>query len=119
MVFAQDRAPELEAAAGKLLAVVPSGFKFSSVFTEQGIFVVTAENVSKASGVLTLCRELGCTPDDVVSVGDGDNDVEMLELTGRSFVVENGTARAKRAATDIVPSNNDAGFACAVDILLG
>ncbi|MBO4511803.1 MAG: HAD family hydrolase [Victivallales bacterium] len=119
VVFAQHRVNELEAAADKLLAAVPSHFRFSSVFTEQGIFVVTAENVSKASGVLTLCRELGCTPEDVVSVGDGDNDVEMLELTGRSFVVENGTARAKRAATDIVPSNNDAGFACAVDILLG
>jgi len=119
VVFAQDRIEELNVAAEKLLAAVPAHLRFSSVFTEQGIFVVTAENVSKASGLLMLCRELGCSTDDVVAVGDGDNDVEMLSIAGRSFVVDNGTQRAKQAATDIVPSNNDAGFACAVDLLLG
>ena len=118
VVFAQDRCGELNAAAGKLLDAVPKHFRFSSVFTEQGIFVVTAENVSKGSGVASLCNALGCKPEDVASVGDGDNDVEMLALTGRSFVVANGTASAKKVATDIVPSNNEAGFAVAVDLLL-
>ena len=118
VVFAQHRCEELNATAEKLLSAAPKHFRFSSVFTEQGIFVVSAENVSKGSGVLSLCKAIGCAPEDVVSVGDGDNDVEMLALTGRSFVVANGTARAKKVATDIVPSNNEAGFAVAVDLLL-
>lgn len=118
VVFAQERCDELEAAAAKLLESAPANMRFSSVFTEQGIFVITAEGISKAAGIESLCRHLGCNPEDTVSVGDGDNDVEMLGFTGRSFVVANATAKAKKAATDFVPSNNECGFAVAVDRIL-
>jgi phosphoserine phosphatase len=39
---------------------------------------------AKADTVLTLCRNLGCRPDQAIAVGDGANDLEMMKVAGLS-----------------------------------
>ena len=113
--FGAHRADELNLLTDRLIAEArQAGMRFSSVYTERGIFVVTDAQVNKGTGLERLCKAFGCSIDEVAAVGDGENDVEMLATAGRSFAVANAVPRARESATDIVPSNNEAGFAVAV-----
>ena len=47
------------------------------------------EGVSKASGLTFLCDRLGITAADVLAVGDGNNDVEMVKWAGRGVAMGN------------------------------
>ena len=44
-----------------------------------------------------------------MAFGDSENDLEMLELAGYSFAMENGEEKVKRMAKYIAPSNDEAG----------
>jgi Cof subfamily protein (haloacid dehalogenase superfamily) len=43
--------------------------------------------VSKASGLTYVVEELGLTSDDVLAIGDGRNDIEMLQWAGRGVAM--------------------------------
>ena len=47
--------------------------------------------------------------DQIMAFGDSENDLEMLELAGYSFAMENGEEKVKRMAKYIAPSNDEAG----------
>lgn len=59
---------------------------------------------SKAEGLKILLERTGVTMEECVSIGDGDNDVELLSAAGMSYCVENGSDSAKAAAKRICPS---------------
>ena len=50
-----------------------------------------------------------------MTIGNGDNDISMFNLTPWSFAVENGHASAKAAAKFITDSNNNDGVAKAIE----
>ena len=91
-----------------------NGFPFKGVFTEAGIYTANAGSVSKLLGVNDLCQIVGCTPEDVLAVGDGDNDADMLAGCGIGCAVANGTKAAKEAASMVVAACDKEGFADAV-----
>ncbi|RYJ00764.1 MAG: HAD family phosphatase, partial [Actinomycetales bacterium] len=45
---------------------------------------IAPDGVSKASGLDVLCGRFGIDPADVLAVGDGNNDLEMLRWAGRT-----------------------------------
>lgn len=47
--------------------------------------------------------------DQIMAFGDSENDLEMLELAGYSFAMENGEEKVKRMAKYIAPSNDETG----------
>lgn len=59
------------------------------------------EGVSKASGLATVADELHVDPVDVLAIGDGRNDVEMLAWAGRGVAMGQAPAEVK-AAADVV-----------------
>ena len=88
------------------------------VFTEKEIIVIKLSNVNKMTGIRKACEIMGFSTDDVVAVGDGDNDIEMLAGCGVGIVVANATEKAMAVATHVVGSCDDAGFAQAVRMML-
>ena len=60
-------------------------------------FIPTYSN--KGTALSELLHYLQIDPDDCVSFGDQQNDVEMLKLTGISYAMENGVSEAKAVAT--------------------
>ncbi|GAA3537804.1 haloacid dehalogenase [Aeromicrobium flavum] len=56
------------------------------------------EGVSKASGLDVVCRTMGITAQDVLAVGDGNNDVEMLRWAGRGVAMGQAPADVQRVA---------------------
>ena len=44
-----------------------------------------------------------------MAFGDSENDIEMLELAGISYAMENAEESVKEVATKVAPANSQAG----------
>ena len=64
------------------------------------------KGVSKAFGLYKLCEHLNILIDDVIVVGDADNDIEALKIAGLSVAMGNAKQHIKDMC-DIVVSDND------------
>lgn len=69
------------------------------------------EGVSKASGLEVVCVRLGIEAADVLAVGDGHNDYEMLEWAGRGVAMGHAPDRVKNIADDVTGSIDEDGLA--------
>lgn len=78
--------------------------------------VVAPPGVTKWNGVLAHAGRRGITPDEILSVGDGDNDVEMLTRAGVAVAVRGGTERAVAAADHLIDGPESNGWAAILDL---
>jgi Cof subfamily protein (haloacid dehalogenase superfamily) len=78
-----------------------------------------AAGVSKASGLATVCAALGIDAGEVVAVGDGINDVPMLEWAGTGVAVEGSPEPVLAAADRVVPGGESEGVAALLEELAG
>lgn len=67
--------------------------------------------VSKASGLDYLCRRLGIEPADVLAVGDGNNDIEMIDWAGRGVAMGHAPDALKEVADHVTGSIDADGLA--------
>lgn len=77
---------------------------------------VFGREAGKWSMVQRWCAANGHNTSDVVAIGDGLNDVELIQHAGLGIAVANADARVRDVADCIVASNDDNGVA---DALLG
>lgn len=77
----------------------------------RGMFamVVRKAGSSKGTAIAWLAAHYGCSPSEVVGVGDWLNDVPMFKACGRSFVMAQAPAAVKEAATDRLESSAKTG----------
>ena len=68
------------------------------------------EGVSKASGLTYLCDRLGIAPAEVLAVGDGNNDTEMLIWAGRGVAMGQAPESLKVVADAITGTIEDDGL---------
>jgi phosphoglycolate phosphatase (TIGR01487 family) len=61
---------------------------------------------SKMNGVRKGCELLGIDPQQVLAIGDSDNDVRMLRGVGHSVAVGNASLLAKQAAMYVAESDH-------------
>jgi Cof subfamily protein (haloacid dehalogenase superfamily) len=73
------------------------------------------EGVSKASGLERVCGELGVAAEDVLSIGDGRNDVEMLQWSGRGVAMGQAPLEVQEAADFVTATVDDDGAAMELD----
>ena len=69
------------------------------------------EGVSKATGLAKVAERLGVAREDVLAIGDGNNDVEMLRWAGRGVAMANGAPEALEAADAVTASIEEDGVA--------
>jgi HAD superfamily hydrolase (TIGR01484 family) len=67
--------------------------------------------VSKASALSGVCDRLGVAAKDVLAVGDGFNDVEMLEWAGRGVAMGHAPDGLKDVADDVTGTVGEDGLA--------
>jgi 5-amino-6-(5-phospho-D-ribitylamino)uracil phosphatase len=67
--------------------------------------------VSKASGMQLVADRLGVDPADVLAVGDGHNDIEMLQWAGRGVAMGHGPDALKSVADAVVGTVHEDGLA--------
>ncbi|CAA0810544.1 haloacid dehalogenase-like hydrolase family protein [Striga hermonthica] len=61
---------------------------------------IVPPGTSKGNGVRILLDHLGVPPNEIMAIGDGENDVEMLELASLGVVLSNGSEKAKAVANE-------------------
>lgn len=76
---------------------------------------------SKARGVQMVCKHLGIDPAfQLMSIGDAENDVEMLEVSALGVAVGNSCNAARNASDIVLPLNcSEGGVGLALEEILG
>ena len=76
---------------------------------------VTSAKANKGEVVLTLARLLGVAPSEIATIGDQPNDTLMFRASGFSIAMGNASDEVKAKASAVTDSNEDEGFAKAVE----
>ena len=72
---------------------------------------ITSLFATKAKALEKLCEVLGFTRENVLAMGDGDNDMPMIEFAGIGVAMANGEDHIKEAADIIADDCDDFGAA--------
>jgi len=91
---------------------------FSALFKEEAEvinwndgFEIVAPNVSKWSAIKSLLRTLRISPREVVAIGDGPNDIEMLRHVGTGVAMGNAGEEVKAVADFVTGHHENDGLA--------
>lgn len=76
---------------------------------------VLPPGASKGTALRAILKEMVIDPANVLAIGDGENDVEMIQLAGVGVAVANAEQTLKDAADHITLSNEENGVAEAVE----
>jgi hypothetical protein len=76
---------------------------------------VTHPNANKGTVATTLSRMLSIPTAEIATIGDMPNDVLMFRKSGMSIAMGNASADVQKKARFVTASNNDEGFAKAVE----
>lgn len=80
----------------------------------EGWVDVTPPGISKATGLEWLCQQVGVARQNVMAIGDGLNDLEMLEWAGHGVAMANGEPETHEIADAIAGDFLEDGAAAAV-----
>jgi Cof subfamily protein (haloacid dehalogenase superfamily) len=79
---------------------------------------VTPAGTNKGVAVVDLARRLGIPTVGIATIGDMENDVAMFRRSGFSIAMGNSSPEVKRLADAVTLSNDQDGFAAAVEGLI-
>jgi len=97
--------PFVERRFGTRLQVAGSKPRFIE-FTQKG--------VSKGRALAKLAAGMGLTAAEIMAIGDGENDMDMIEYAGIGVAVANAPAAVRAVADYVVASGEEAGVAEAI-----
>lgn len=88
--------------------------KYSGVLSQPYVYEILPKGNNKGTGLKKLAKKLGIKQEEIMAIGDGNNDIEMFEYANYSVAMENGTELAKKAAKYETDSNENDGVAKAI-----
>jgi Cof subfamily protein (haloacid dehalogenase superfamily) len=102
-----------EAAMQKALGAEATAVRSQSYYLD-----VTPPGYDKGTFVQAMAGRQGISTDAVATIGDMQNDLAMFKNSGMSIAMGNATDEIKKLATHVTASNEDDGFARAVEMIL-
>ena len=78
---------------------------------------IVRQGICKAEGLRQLCGLLNIPMQALVTAGDGENDVDMLQAAGLGCCMANGVAAAKAAADRVIGDVREDGLAALIEEL--
>ena len=85
--------------------------RLSCVFTAPVYFEFTAKGIDKAKALETVLKPMGIDASEVISFGDGQNDMSIIEYAGIGVAMGNAVDELKAVADEVTLSNEDDGIA--------
>ena len=79
---------------------------------------ITPPGHDKGTFVAAMARRLGIATAAVATIGDMENDLPMFAGSGVSFAMGDAADQIKRRATHVTASNEEEGFAKAIEMIL-
>jgi Cof subfamily protein (haloacid dehalogenase superfamily) len=116
IVGASSDAAGLQACEAAMQKAV--GAQATAVRSQSYYLDVTPPGCDKGTFVETIARRLGISTDAVATIGDMQNDLAMFRKSGLSIAMGNATDDVKKVATEVTASNEDEGFAGAIEMIL-
>lgn len=80
-----------------------------AVSSGYGCIDILQAGIHKAWGLQELLKRWDIKAEEIMAFGDSENDVEMLQLAGIAYAMENAEERVKEIATEVAPANSQAG----------
>lgn len=100
-----------------LAAIRDFGIEWHVIFNKGSVMALPS-GITKASGLKPVLKDLGLTPEQVVGVGDAENDHAFLSMCGLSVAVANALPAVKDTADLVTPGARGAGVIELIDRLL-
>ncbi|MEA5260411.1 Cof-type HAD-IIB family hydrolase [Arcicella aquatica] len=101
--------PEYLASVG---AKLKAQINHKSITTSKPFFLeIMQKGIDKAASLARLAERLNIHADEIIAVGNANNDLSMIEYAGLGVWVDNVTPEIRHKADVIVASNNDNGVA--------
>ncbi|MCH3922226.1 Cof-type HAD-IIB family hydrolase [Limosilactobacillus sp.] len=96
-----------------IIADLPDELKehYHAVQSQAMIMEFLPQHVNKSVGLKALLDHFGEDFSNLMSFGDADNDLEMIQDAAQGIVMANGLPEVKAAATALTDSNDDDGVA--------
>ncbi len=100
----------------EIIPQIPQSFmeKYTVVKSAPFFLEVLHKEVHKGAAVERLANHLGLTREEVMALGDNENDVTMIEYAGLGVAMANATDNVKQAADALTTSNDEDGVAEAI-----
>ncbi|MDQ0150510.1 Cof-type HAD-IIB family hydrolase [Eubacterium multiforme] len=76
---------------------------------------INAKGVSKGNGVKILAEHYGISRDEIICIGDNENDISMIEYAGLGIAMGNGIEKLKEKANYITDTNDNDGVRKALE----
>ncbi|MBF0776930.1 haloacid dehalogenase [Streptococcus azizii] len=87
---------------------------FDVVRSQDVLLEILPSGTNKASALKKLSEQLQILPEEIMAIGDANNDIEMLEFAGLSIAMGNASKLIKSLADDITDTNDQDGVAKAI-----
>ena len=102
---------------GQLKTLLQDSFRGQIHLTTSrpGFLEITAAGVNKGRALKWLVEQRGWSPEEVLAIGDGMNDLEMIRYAGLGLVPANASPQLKESADGITLSSSQGGVARAIE----
>ena len=70
--------------------------------------------INKGTALQFLCEKLGISLSETLAIGDQENDIELLQMSGRGIAMGNAQEHVKAVADQVTMTNDQAGVAKAL-----
>jgi Cof subfamily protein (haloacid dehalogenase superfamily) len=94
------------------------GAEANAVRSQSYYLDVTPPGCDKGTFVETMAKRQGISTAAVATIGDMQNDLAMFKKSGVSIAMGNATGDVKKLATHVTTTNENEGFAGAIDVVL-
>lgn len=95
--------------------VKPFENEFSFVMSAPFYLECNMKGINKAASLDCVCHSLGITQEEIISFGDAQNDITMVEYAGLGVAMGNACEELKAVADEITLSNNEDGIAVVLE----
>lgn len=99
------------------ISKIPATFydRYEIIKTRSNLLEFMPKGITKAYGISLLARDLDIKQEEIMTIGDEENDLPMIEYAGLGVAMENAVASVKALADVITATNDNDGVAQAVE----
>lgn len=84
-------------------------------FSKPNFLEIYDKHASKGKAVLKVAQEYGIKPEEIIAMGDGENDISMIRAVGMGIAMGNARESVKNEAKFVTLTNNENGVAYAIN----
>ena len=89
--------------------------RYEVIKTRNNLLEFMPKGITKAYGISLLAKDLGINQEEIMTIGDEENDLPMIEYAGLGVAMKNAVPKVKEAAQVITDTNDRDGVAKVVE----